>query len=581
MINLKKYNIDMYNKRHSLSHLLAIAALEYDKNAKLGIGPVIDNGFYYDILFKKKISDSNIEDFEKRMRELIKENLPFKKEEISYEEAKELFKYQPFKLELIEGLKDEKITIERTGDIFVDLCEGGHVDKTGEINPEGFKLTSIAGAYWKGKNENAMLTRIYGLAFDTKEELDVHIEAMEEAKKRDHRVLGEKLKLFMISDVVGKGLPIYLPDGAFIRKKLEEYIYEKETERGYKYINTPILTHKRLYEKSGHLDHYSDDMYSPIDIEGEEYYLRPMNCPHHHQVFCNGIVSYRDLPIKLAEAGLVHRFERSGVLTGIIRSRCFTQNDAHIYCEKKDLEKEIMEVLELFKEVYEDFEITDYWYRLSLPDFDNKEKFGDIEKKEIWEESSEITRKALEKFGAKYVEGVGEAAFYGPKIDVQIKNVNGKEDTIATIQVDFYSPDRFNLSFINNEGKKERPVIIHRAILGSFERFLAFLIEQHAGAFPFWLSPKQIDIIPVSDKFLDYAEEIKKQLKGYRVEINTSRDTLGKKIRSAKENKTPYYLILGETEKTDNTIKVEGRDGFSETMRVDEFIDKLSKYSSH
>jgi len=383
----------------------------------------------------------------------------------------------------------------------------------------------------------------------------------------------------MISEDVGKGLPLYLPNGAYIRKKLEDFMYEKELACGYKYVYTPLLTHKRLYEQSGHLAHYRSDMYSPIEIEGEEYYLRPMNCPHHHQIFKHRPFSYRDLPLRIAEFGMLHRFERSGVLTGLIRARCFTQNDAHIYAAKTDLKNELRGVLSLFREVYDDvFGIKDYWYRLSLPDFENAEKFGDVDDKVAWEEATEAARGALEEFGAKYVEGGGEAAFYGPKIDVQIRNVNGKEDTIATIQVDFYSAKRFNLVFTNAKGEKEEPVIIHRAIMGSFDRFFAFLIEQYGGAFPTWLAPLQVRVLPVSEKQNEYAQSIVSRLHtaGIQVDGDFSNDTLGKKVRRAKEMKIPYYLVVGERDLQSKVVTVESRDdGKLGDMSVEDFIKKV------
>jgi threonyl-tRNA synthetase len=431
-----------------------------------------------------------------------------------------------------------------------------------------------------------MLTRIYGLAFASAKELEEYRTQQEEAKKRDHRILNEKHDYFMISEDVGKGLPLYLPNGAYIRKKLEDFMYEKELSHGYKYVYTPVLTHKRLYEQSGHLAHYHEDMYSPITIEDEEYYLRPMNCPHHHQIYKHKPVSYRDLPLRLAEFGLVHRFERSGVLTGLIRARCFTQNDAHIYCSKQDLKKELLGVLTLFREVYDGaFGIKDYWFRLSLPDFSNAEKFGDVENKEMWDEATESARAALNEFGAHYVEGGGEAAFYGPKIDVQIRNVNGKEDTIATVQVDFYSADRFNLEFTNNQGQKEKPVIVHRAIMGSFERFFAFLIEQYAGAFPTWLSPVQVMILPVSDKHNTYAKEIARVLLGAGIQIllDDSKDTLGKKVRSAKGSKAPYFIVIGDKEVELGTVTIENRNGEKlDVTSVDTFLSLVqNEISTH
>ncbi len=578
-----KQEISLEYIRHSLAHLLAVAVLDHDPKAQLGIGPAIDNGFYYDIKFFTPFSETTLPELEKKMRELIKQDLPFSRIDTNFEEARQHFSEQLFKLDLIDGLeaKGEAITLYKTDDLFIDLCRGGHVESTGEIPLEGFTLTHIAGAYWQGSEKKPMLTRIYGLAFHNKEALQAYQQAQAEAKKRDHRLLNEKHDYFMISEEVGKGLPLYLPNGAQLRKRLEDFIYRKESEHGYKHIYTPILTHKRLYEQSGHLSHYHEDMYSPIEIEGEEYYLRPMNCPHHHQVFKHRPPSYRDLPLRLSEFGLVHRFERSGVLTGLIRARCFTQNDAHIYCAKSDLKQELLQVLALFREVYDDtFSIKDYWFRLSLPDFENSGKFGNIENKAMWDEATEVARSALIEFDARYVEGGGEAAFYGPKIDVQIRNVNGKEDTIATIQVDFYSASRFDLAFTNAQGNKEAPVIIHRAIMGSFERFLAFLIEQYGGAFPTWLSSTQVTILPVSEKTSAYAKQIENQLRAVdiRVTLDASGETLGKRIRKVKEMKVPYYVVLGEQEQNSDSLTVEHRDaGKLGIMSTKELIKKIKE----
>ena len=405
--------------RHSLAHLMAMTITSKHPEVKLGIGPTIENGFYYDFDFSgldHSPTEENLPKLENFIREIIKQDIKFEKEEISAEKAKEIFANQPFKRELIDELEKSgaKISIYKSGD-FVDLCAGPHIESTKEIDPDAFKLTKIAGAYWRGSEKNKMLTRIYGVAFSNKQELDDYLKMMEEAEKRDHRKLGKELELFMISEEVGKGLPLWLPNGAFIRKKLEDYMYEKELANNYKYVYTPILAHKRLYETSGHLAHYKEDMYNPIDIDDEEYYLRPMNCPHHHMIYKHGQMSYKDLPLRLAEFGLVHRYERSGVLTGLIRARSFTQNDSHIYCKKDQLKNELIEVLKLFKEVYDDFNIADYWYRLSLPDFNNEEKYGDIKDKKMWEESSEIAESALKEFGVKYVKGEGEASFMDQK----------------------------------------------------------------------------------------------------------------------------------------------------------------------
>lgn len=571
---------DINTIRHSLAHLLAMAVKKNYPEAKLGIGPAIDNGFYYDFQFEegKMPAAEDLKKLEKEMKKMIGGKIAFDRAEIDADEARKLFANEPYKLELIEELASagEKISTYKSAD-FTDLCAGPHVADTKEINADSFKLDRLAGAYWKGDEKNKMLTRIYGLAFATPEELTEYETMMAEAEKRDHRKLAKDLDLFMISDQVGKGLPLWLPNGAFIRHQLEQYMYEKETARGYKYVITPVLTHKGLYEKSGHLAHYHEDMYNPIDIEGEAYYLKPMNCPHHHMIFGHKPMSYRDLPLRMAEAGLVHRFERSGVLTGLIRARCFTQNDSHIYCAKKDLKNELMDVMSLFQEVYEEFQIKDYWYRLSLPDFSNAEKYGDAGDKEMWDEAGRAAEEVLKDLGVKYVIGAGEASFYGPKIDVQIKNAIGKEDTIATAQIDFYSAGRFGLEFTNEKGEKEKPAIIHRAIMGSFERFFAFLTEQTAGNYPLWLSPVQAKILPISEKHASYAKEIKNKLANsrVRVELDESNETLGKKIRNTKMQKIPYIIVIGDKEVEENLITIESREGVSEKKTLESFISKI------
>lgn len=581
---MAKNNDNLERIRHSLAHLMATAITNKHPEVKLGIGPTIENGFYYDFDFSAldhSPTQENLPKLENFIREIIKQDIKFEREEISAEKAKEIFKDQPFKLELINELEKagSKISIYKSGN-FTDLCAGPHIESSKEIDPDAFKLTKVAGAYWKGSEKNKMLTRIYGVAFFSKQELDDYLKMMEGAEKRDHRKLGKELELFMISEEVGKGLPLWLPNGAFIRRKMEDYMYQKELEKGYKYVYTPILAHKKLYETSGHLAHYKDDMYSPLDIEGEEYYLKPMNCPHHHMIYKHGQMSYKDLPLRLAEFGLVHRFERSGVLTGLIRARAFTQNDSHIYCQKSQLKNELIEVLKLFKEVYNDFNITDFWYRLSLPDFKNEEKYGDIKDKKMWEESTEMAESALKEFGVNYVKSEGEASFYGPKIDVQAKNVLGKEDTIATVQVDFYSAKKFDLNFINEKGEKEHPVIIHRAIFGSFDRIFAFLTEKTGGNFPVWLSPVQAMIIPVGEKFNNYGEKILVEFKnsGIRAEIDKTNETLGKKIRANKTKKIPYLLVVGEKEEKENTVSINARDKKEqETLTIEEFIKLIQK----
>jgi threonyl-tRNA synthetase len=580
---LNKTNKDINISRHSLAHILATAVLEMFPEAKFGVGPNIENGFYYDFDLPRTLIPEDLPIIEEKMRKIIKANLPFERREISHEEAVLHFNkaMQKYKVEILATeAKEPKINVYKT-DGFVDLCRGPHIDSTGEIDPESFKLTKIAGAYWRGDEKNKMLQRIYGVAFQNKKELAEYIKMQEEAEKRDHRKLTEQLDLFMISEEVGKGLPLWLPKGAFIRKKLEDYMYEIERKNGYSFVYTPVLTHEKLYKTSGHLTHYKDDMYNPIDIEGEKYYLKPMNCPHHHIIFKHRLKSYKDLPLRLSDFSLLHRFERSGVLTGLIRARCFSQNDAHIYCSQNQAKEEFEKVMKLFQKVYDDFHIRGYWFRLSLPNFNNKEKYGDIENRELWEKSADIARSTMEKLKVKFVEAEGEAAFYGPKIDVQIKNVMGKEDSIATCQIDFYSPERFDLSFINEKGEKERPVIIHRSIMGSFDRFFAFLVEQTAGAFPAWLAPVQARIIPIStEKHLEYARKIHNELlaNDIRTELDESNETLGKKIRAGEMQKIPYLLVIGDKEQESGSINVRTRgDKNTKTIETKKFIEMIKK----
>ncbi len=588
--------------RHSLAHLMAVAVLEKFPNAKLGIGPVIENGFYYDF-GDISLAPDDLPKLESKIKELIKQNIEFKKEVITCAEAKKIFQKQPYKLELIKELNEakEKISIYETlyprksasnlrESAFIDLCAGPHIKSTKEINPDAFKLTRIAGAYWKGSEKNPMLTRIYGVSFETKKELDDYLKLQEEIEKRDHRILGEKLDLFMTDEKIGKGLPLWLPNGYFIRHLLEEYIYAVERDNGYFHVLTPILAKENLYKTSGHLAHYKEDMYAPIEIEGEKYYLRPMNCPHHHSIYKHQIRSHKDLPLRIAEFGNVYRYERSGVLSGLIRVRGFTQNDAHIYTTPEKLEEEIANILNIHKKVYDDFEISNYWFRLSLPDFSaqggsasggkNKGKFGDIKNKKMWEEGADALRKTLNKLNLKFVEAVGEASFYGPKIDIQIKNIHGKEESIATIQVDYYSAPKFELAYIDKDGKEKPPVIIHRAIFGSFERFFAFLLEKTAGELPVWLSPIQTKIIPISEKHEDYGRRVLKELKNnnIRAEISVTNETLGKRIRNAELQKIPYILIVGEKEIQNKTVNVRHyRRGQEGEIKIEKLIEKIGK----
>jgi len=591
-------NKNLEKIRHSLAHLMAMAILEKFPNAKLGIGPTIENGFYYDF-GGISISPEDLPKLEKRIRELIKQNLKFKKEIITSTEAKKLFKNQPYKLELIKEIQKTKkpILIYKTfGNKsiihnsqfiipFIDLCAGPHIKSTKEINPDAFKLTKIAGAYWQRSEKNQMLTRIYGVAFETKKELEDYLKKMELAEKCDHRNIGEKLGLFMVDEQIGKGLPLWLPKGYAIRKKLEDYIYEIEKENGYLHVLTPQIAKEDLYKKSGHLAHYKDDMYAPITIDNEKYYLRPMNCPHHHSIYKHGKRSYRELPLKIAEFGTVYRYERSGVLSGLIRVRGFTQNDAHIYATEENLEKEIISILDLHKKVFDDFGIKNYWYRLSLPNFKNprtKTKFGagHSKEKEIWKRGENVLKKSLQNMGHKFVEAIGEATFYGPKIDIQMKDLYGKEDTIATIQVDYYSAPKFNLSYIAQDGKEKPAIVIHRAIFGSFDRFFAFLIEKTCGNLPLWLAPVQVKILAISEKQNDYAEKILKELKdnGIDVELAPSDETLGKRIREAEMQKIPYILIIGDKESQNNSVNIRhykrGQEG---EIKIEKLIEKIKR----
>lgn len=554
---------------------------------KLGIGPVIENGFYYDFDFGTvKVTDNDLQTLENRMRGLMNKRLVFKKEKTTYDEAKKFFKNQPYKLELIKDLKKDgkEATMYATKDgkevLFADLCAGPHVASTTEINPEAFKLQKMAGAYWKGSEKNPMLTRIYGLAFEKKEDLEAHMQMLKEAERRDHRVLAEKLDMFMVDEKIGKGLPLWLPNGHLVRHLLENYIYEKEQKAGYKHVLTPILAKEGLYKTSGHLAHYKEDMYAPIEIEGERYYLRPMNCPHHHSIYNHKLMSYRDLPMRMAEFGTVFRFERSGTLSGMIRTRGFTQNDSHIYATQEQLESEIIGILELFKNVYADFGIGGYWFRLSLPDFKNKEKYGDVKNKKMWEDGADVLKMVLKKMKLEFVEGVGEASFYGPKIDIQIKNIYGKEDTIATIQVDYYSAAKFNLQYIDKEGKERPVVVIHRAILGSFERFFAFLLETTAGDLPTWLSPVQVKVINVGEAHLAYAKDVAKQLEdiGARAEVADYDGSLGKKIREAEMKRIPYLLIVGDKEVAAKSVAIRKRgEGDLGIQKTSTFLQEIKK----
>lgn len=588
----KASNNNIKEIRHSLAHLMAMAVLEKFPNAKLGIGPTIENGFYYDFDFgKKKISDADLPEIEKRAQELIKENLIFEKEIITYAEAKKLFIAQPYKLELIEELKKskQKINIYKTyksnktngSNIFADLCIGPHVKSSQEIPNNAFKITRVAGAYWKGSEKNPMLTRIYGIAFSNKKELEEYQKIMEEAERRDHRKLGKELGLFTFSDLVGKGLPLWTEKGATIRRELERFIVDEEIKRGYKHVCTPDLAKTDLYKKSGHYPYYKDSMYAPMKVDEEELILRPMACPHHFQLYLDKPRSYKELPMRIAELAKLYRYEQSGELTGLIRVRGFCLADAHIICaDSKQAGEEIGQALDLIEYVASVLGLKmgeNYWYRLSLGDRKNKEKYFKDDK--AWNEAEAVLGKVLQSRKCKFIEAKDEAAFYGPKIDVQMKNVRGKDDTAFTVQYDFVMPKRFDLKYIDKEGKEKEAVVVHRSSIGAIERTIAFLLEQTEGKLPLWLSPIQAVIINVGEKHFDYAKTIVERLiaEKIRVEIK-SEDTVGKRIREAELQKIPYILVVGDKEIENNSVNIRHyKEGQVGELSVDKFLEKIGK----
>ncbi len=565
-------NSPLYKLRHTAAHVLAMAAREFDPEVKLAIGPPIETGFYYDFQFSRPVSDSDLEKLEKSMVKIIAKDIPVVKKTMSHAEAVKLLKkeQQPYKLELAEELKDEELSFYGI-DTFWDLCKGPHVESTSEI--KAFKLLSVAGAYWRGDEHQPMLTRIYGTAFASQKALDEHLVALEEAKKRDHRKLGKELGIFMISPEIGSGLPLWLPKGATLYRLLREYLTKLEVEAGYQHVITSELGKKELYEKSGHLSHYADSMYPPLDLDGETFYLRPMNCPHHIAIFSHELHSYRDLPIRIAEFGEVFRLEKSGELSGLQRVRSFTINDAHIFCREDQIKQEFRQVVEMVQFVYKSLDLNDWWFRLSLHDPANKKKYSDNIL--LWEKSEKILRETLVEMNVDFTEAKDEAAYYGPKLDIQMKNVNGKEETIATVQLDFYLPKQFGIEYIDEKGQKQQPVMIHRAIFGSMERFIGFYLEKTGGEFPLWLSPIQVRILPISEKTSKYAADVKCELTtaGFRAEVDESAETLGKRIRQAELEKIPLTLILGEKEMAGKTVTVRVRHTADQaTLKLADFV---------
>jgi threonyl-tRNA synthetase len=567
--------------RHSTAHVLAAAVLKFFPEAKFAIGPAIDNGFYYDFELPRTLIPEDLPLLEKEMKEIIKANYSFEKKLVPAEEALEKFEKlnQSYKIELIKDLiknGEKEILIYKSGD-FVDLCSGPHLQSTGEIDAQSFKLTHISGAYWKGDEKRKMLQRIYGTVFHNKKDLKKHLFELEEAKKRNHRKIGKEMELFANFPEIGQGLPVWLPKGYAMRRVLEDYMLKLERSYGYEHILTPNINKKELFETSGHLGFYNESMYSPMEIDGETFYLKPMNCPAGMMVYKIKSRSYRDLPMKIGELGTVYRYEKSGELHGLQRVRGFTQNDAHIYCTPDQLKAEFVEVLNLLLKFYQDIGFENYKFRLSLSD-NSKDKY--VGEKKDWEQAEKAMREVLKESEVDFYEEKGEAAFYGPKVDVQAINVFGKEDSISTIQIDFNLPERFNLNYINKDGEKERPFVIHRALIGSFERFFAFLIEYYAGKFPTWLAPIQIGILPVSEKFDRYSQEIFDKFKkaDIRVEMFNSDDSLGKRIAESTKMKIPYILIMGEKEEKDDLVTIRKRDEKEQkVMKIDEFLELIKK----
>ncbi|HBD2391524.1 TPA: threonine--tRNA ligase [Enterococcus faecium] len=564
--------------RHSAAHLMAQAMRRLYPNIHFGVGPAIDSGFYYDTdNGQNQVTAEDLPAIEAEMMKIVKENLPIERRVLSKQEALEIFASDPYKVELISELPEEEVITAYQQGEFIDLCRGPHVPSTGRI--QVFKLLSVAGAYWRGNSNNQMMQRVYGTAFFDKKALKEYIRLREEAKERDHRKLGKELDLFMVSPEVGSGLPFWLPKGATIRRTIERYIVDKEVSLGYQHVYTPIMGDVELYKTSGHWDHYQEDMFPPMDMgDGEMLVLRPMNCPHHMMVYKNTIHSYRELPIRIAELGMMHRYEKSGALSGLQRVREMTLNDGHTFVRPDQIKDEFKRTLELMVAVYADFNITDYRFRLSYRDPNNTDKYFDDDA--MWEKAQAMLKAAMDELELDYFEAEGEAAFYGPKLDVQVKTALGTEETLSTIQLDFLLPERFDLTYVGEDGENtNRPVVIHRGIVSTMERFVAYLTEVYKGAFPTWLAPIQATIIPVSvDAHGDYAYEIKErlQMKGLRVEVDDRNEKMGYKIRASQTQKIPYQLVVGDKELEDATVNVR-RYGSKETAVEDLniFIDAM------
>ena len=562
--------------RHSTAHLMAHAIKRLYGNVKFGVGPVIEGGFYYDFDIDQNISSDDFEQIEKTMKQIVNENMKIERKVVSRDEAKELFSNDEYKLELIDAIpEDENVTLYSQGD-FTDLCRGVHVPSTAKIKE--FKLLSTAGAYWRGDSNNKMLQRIYGTAFFDKKELKAHLQMLEERKERDHCKIGKELELFTNSQLVGAGLPLWLPNGATIRREIERYIVDKEVSMGYDHVYTPVLANVDLYKTSGHWDHYQEDMFPPMQLdETESMVLRPMNCPHHMMIYANKPHSYRELPIRIAELGTMHRYEASGAVSGLQRVRGMTLNDSHIFVRPDQIKEEFKRVVNMIIDVYKDFGFEDYSFRLSYRHPEDKEKYFDDD--DMWNKAENMLKEAADELGLSYEEAIGEAAFYGPKLDVQVKTAMGKEETLSTAQLDFLLPERFDLTYIGQDGEHHRPVVIHRGVVSTMERFVAFLTEETKGAFPTWLAPKQVQIIPVNvDLHYDYARQLQDELKsqGVRVSIDDRNEKMGYKIREAQMQKIPYQIVVGDKEVENNQVNVRQYGSQDqETVEKDEFIWNL------
>ncbi len=564
---------------HSCAHLLAQAVSHLYKDAKFWVGPVIDDGFYYDMdLGDEVIKDEDLEKIEKEMKKISKDGKRIVRKEISKEEALEMFKDDPYKIDLITNNLSEDDTViscYSQGD-FTDLCRGPHVESVKEL--KNFKLIKHSGAYWKGDADNKMLQRIYGVCFDTQEDLDQYLQELEEAKQRDHRKIGKDQAIFMTHELVGAGMPMWLPNGAIIRKNLENYIYKKEQALGYQHVYTPCVGTVDLYKTSGHWDHYKENMFPMMKVDNEEFVLRPMNCPHHMLIYKNSLHSYRDLPIRIGEFATDFRYEASGAVKGLERVRCMCQNDAHLFVRPDQIGEEFKKVVSLILDVYKDFGIENYSFRLSLRDKEDKEKYFDDD--QMWDEAESKLREVLNELGVEYYEAIGEAAFYGPKLDVEVKPAIGPEVTLSTCQLDFLLPRRFELSYIDSNGEKQIPVVLHRAIFGTFDRFTAFIIEETKGAFPLWLAPEQIVIIPVnSDIHSEYAYKVREKIAeaGFRVKVDFRNEKLGYRIREAQMKKIPVQIVVGDGEIESNCVNVRryGKEG-NVSMSVDDFIEGIN-----